>query len=117
MKRVLDRTAAAGLAAVMAASAVASNADAAPQTRWHAQAAASNTGIILAHDSWRDGEDWRESRRSRRRHHDRDDVVDAPFTHVEHSRRVVVDAPFAHVTVGRDGRHVVAPLVNLWIPR
>lgn len=54
------------------------------------------------------------------RHHRH--VVDAPFTRVETNhansrRRVIVDAPFAHVSVGRRGRHVRAPFVDLWLPR
>ena len=57
-------------------------------------------------------------------HYDRDyydydtgEVVDAPYTHVETGDRVVVDAPFAHVYSGRHGQHIVAPFVDLWVPR
>jgi hypothetical protein len=61
----------------------------------------------------------------RHHHHDRDyyddydtgEVVDAPYTHVETGDRVVVDAPFAHVYSGRHGQHIVAPFVDLWVPR
>ena len=116
MTRVFGRTTALGFAVVMAASAVTANGNAAPQKGWHAKAAAAHPAIILAHDSWRDGDDWRERRRARR-DDTRDEIVDAPFTHVENGRRVIVDAPFALVTVDRNGRHVVAPFVNLWIPR
>lgn len=56
--------------------------------------------------------------RHKRRHGDRHDhVVDAPYAHVETGDRVEVDAPFAHVHVGRHGRHIVAPFVDLWLPR
>ena len=51
------------------------------------------------------------------RHYRRGRIVDAPFTYVETGRRVVVDAPFATVYVGRHGRYVRAPFVNIWIPR
>ena len=87
---------------------------------------AANGHVIKVHDRWRDDDDDddREYRRQRHghqaRYYDRyndDDVVEAPFTRVEHGRRVVVDAPFAHVYVGRRGRHIVAPFVNIWIPR
>lgn len=60
-------------------------------------------------------------------HHNHRHVVHAPFTRVQTGRvktgrlqtdrRVVVDAPFTHVTVGRRGRHIVAPFVDLWLPR
>jgi hypothetical protein len=60
----------------------------------------------------------------RHHHYDRDyydydtgEVVDAPYTHVETGDRVVVDAPFAHVYSGRHGQHLVAPFVDLWVPR
>jgi hypothetical protein len=88
-------------------------------------ATAANGHVIKVHDRWRDDDDDElEYRRHRHGHQARhydlyndDDVVEAPFTRVEHGRRVVVDAPFAHVYVGRRGRHVVAPFVNIWIPR
>lgn len=60
------------------------------------------------------------SRSDRHRHHRRNrhnHVVDAPYAHVETGDRVEVDAPFAHVHVGRHGRHIVAPFVDLWLPR
>lgn len=71
-------------------------------------------GIVLIHGDWDDDEDeeYRERRSYRRHRH-----VDAPFTHVESGRRVIVDAPFAHVYVGRHGRRIVAPFVDLRIPR
>lgn len=40
-----------------------------------------------------------------------------PFAYVESGRRVVVEAPFTTVYVGRRGRYVRAPFVNIWIPR
>jgi hypothetical protein len=54
-----------------------------------------------------------------RDYHDYDTgaVVDAPYAHVETGDRVVVDAPFAHVYSGRHGQHIVAPFVDLWVPR
>ena len=47
------------------------------------------------------------------RHYRRGCIVNAPFTYVETGRRVVVDAPFATVYVGRHGRHMRAPFVNI----
>ena len=55
---------------------------------------------IQVHDRWYGDEDY-SGRHYRRRHH-HDDVVDAPF---------------AHVAVGPHGRHIVAPFVDLWVPR
>ncbi len=52
-----------------------------------------------------------------RRHYRRDRVVDAPFTHVDSRGPVVVDAPFTHVGVSGDRVRVIAPFVNLSIPR
>ena len=72
---------------------------------------------VKIHDRWHnDDEDYDDHHRRHHRHH-HDEVVDAPFTHVESGHRVVVDAPFAHVAVGRYGRHIVAPFVDLWVPR
>lgn len=48
----------------------------------------------------------------RRRTH----VVDAPFAYVESGRRTYVEAPFTTVYVGRRGRYVRAPFVDLYIP-
>lgn len=75
--------------------------------------------VVKVHGSWRDDddEDHDEDYREYRHRHHRDAVVDAPFARVETGRRVVVDAPFAHVSVHRNGRHIVAPFVNIWIPR
>ena len=70
---------------------------------------------IQVHDRWYGDEDYSGRHYIRRHHHD--DVVDAPFTHVETGQRVIVDAPFAHVAVGPHGRHIVAPFVDLWVPR
>jgi hypothetical protein len=53
----------------------------------------------------------------RRHHHGRSHIVDAPYTHVESGRHVAVDAPFTTVYVGRRGRYVRAPFVELWLPR
>ncbi len=44
-------------------------------------------------------------------------VVDAPLAHVESGDPVIVDAPGTHVGIHRGHVHVVAPFVNLWIPR
>jgi len=44
-------------------------------------------------------------------------VVDAPFTHVDSRRPVIVDAPFTHVGVWGNRVRVIAPFVNLSIPR
>lgn len=53
----------------------------------------------------------------RRHHQGRNHIVDAPYTHVESGRHVAVDAPFTTVYVGRRGRYVRAPFVELWLPR
>jgi hypothetical protein len=79
--------------------------------------------VAKVHDRWHEDDDaWHEHRR--RRHYvpdytDYDDNSDAYYsTYRRHYRRpVVVDAPFAHVDVGRHGRHIVAPFVDIWIPR
>ena len=73
--------------------------------------------VIKVHDRWADDDEDHDYRSRRRHRHHNDEVVDAPFTHVESGHRVIVDAPFAHVAVGRYGRHVVAPFVDLWVPR
>ena len=83
-------------------------------------ATAATSGLVLIHGG--DDEDGDQVWRHRRHQHhhdaeDGDEVVEAPFTRVEHGRRVVVDAPFAHVYVDRYGRHIVAPFVNLHLPR
>jgi hypothetical protein len=44
-------------------------------------------------------------------------VVDSPYARVDTGDPVVVDAPFAHVHVGRGRVRVLAPFVNLSIPR
>jgi hypothetical protein len=75
------------------------------------------TAIVKIHDRWNDDEDYDGHHRRRHHRHHHDDVVDAPFTHVESGHRVIVDAPFAHVAVGRHGRHIVSPFVDLWVPR
>ncbi len=80
------------------------------------QAATATAAVIKVHDRWNDDENYRDHH-WRHHHRQHDDVVDAPFTHVETGHRVIVDAPFAHVAVGAYGRHVVAPFVDLWVPR
>jgi hypothetical protein len=52
-----------------------------------------------------------------RRHYRRGRVVDAPFTHVDSRGPVIVDAPFTHVGVWDNHVRVIAPFVNLSIPR
>jgi hypothetical protein len=44
-------------------------------------------------------------------------VVDSPYARVDAGDPVVVDAPFARVRVGRGRVRVLAPFVNLSIPR
>jgi UTP:GlnB (protein PII) uridylyltransferase len=75
------------------------------------------TAAVKIHDRWNDDEDYDDQHWRRHHRHHYDDIVDAPFTHVESGHRVIVDAPFAHVAVGRYGRHVVAPFVDIWVPR
>jgi hypothetical protein len=74
-----------------------------------------SAAVVKVHEDWRDANGVRVGRRDHRRHDA--NVVEAPFADVETGDRTVVDAPFTHVYVGRYGRHVVAPFVNLWIPR
>ena len=52
-----------------------------------------------------------------RRHYRRGRVVDAPYTPVDSRGPVIVDAPFTHVGVWGDRVRVIAPFVNLSIPR
>jgi hypothetical protein len=54
---------------------------------------------------------------SYRRPYRRGSVVDAPTTHVDTRGPVIVDAPFAHVGVSGNRVRVIAPFVNLSIPR
>lgn len=75
-----------------------------------------HSGVIQIHDDGDQGRGWRRNR-FRQQHAHRGEVVDAPFTHVESGRHTYVDAPFAYVSVGKRGRHVVAPFVDLWIAR
>jgi hypothetical protein len=83
----------------------------------HSLSDRTTAAVIPVHNRWNDDDNygWRHHPRNDRHH--RRDVVDAPFTRVETNHRVIVDAPFAHVTVTRRGRHVVAPFVDLWLPR
>ena len=119
MLKSISRLALAASGAAVAAFAVASAATAAPSNLGAAHGAVAKGAVakdvIQVHGDW-DDDDGSEHRRWHRHHRGRHHV-DAPFTHVESGRRVVVDAPFAHVYVGRHGRHVVAPFVNLWLPR
>jgi hypothetical protein len=100
-------------AAVLAMPAMAS-APASALTAASLRAASAATAVVNIQDRWEDDGDY--SDRPYRRHH-HDAVVDAPFTHVETGHRIIVDAPFAHVAIDRHGRHVVAPFVDLWLPR
>lgn len=56
--------------------------------------------------------------RARRYHvdvhrYDDDEAID----HHVARREVILDAPFTHVYVGRHGHHIVAPFVDIWLPR
>lgn len=75
------------------------------------------SAIIKVHDSWDDDWDGRPGQHYHHHHYYPDTIVDAPFTHVETGRHVIVDAPFTHVYVGPYGRHIVAPFVDIWVPR
>lgn len=114
----VTRAVAFGLAVLIATSVSATPGASLPQAA-NEGAMSSRTPIIpvhgSAHDDW-DDEEVHQYGAHYRRHH-AEHHVDAPFTRVESGRRVIVDAPFAHVYVGREGRHVVAPFVDLWIPR
>ena len=63
----------------------------------------------------------RHHRKHAHKHHRRHRIVEAPFARVDtgygRRRGVQVDAPFAFVSVGRQGRYVRAPFVDLWVPR
>lgn len=72
------------------------------------------SAVVKTHDDADDDADEDDNHRRWYRPHRH---VDAPFTHVETGRRVIVEAPFASVYVGRHGRHVRAPFVDLWVPR
>ncbi len=96
------------LLAALAATAMFASAAAAHPGRTNL-APAHGSGLIKVHDA----DDEYRWHRHHRRHHS----VDAPYTRVEAGRRVIVDAPFASVYVGREGRHIRAPFVNLWVPR
>lgn len=114
MLKSISRLALAAGGAAVAAFVVASAATAAPSNLGGAQGRIARD-VIQVHGDWDDDDG--DAHRRWHRHHRGRHHVDAPFTHVESGRRVVVDAPFAHVYVGRHGRHVVAPFVNLWLPR
>lgn len=107
--------------AVIAAAMAMTVAIAAPASAFSASglraASLAPTATVKIHDHWNDDEDYDDHHWRRHHRHHHDDVVDAPFTHVESGHRVIVDAPFAHVAVGRYGRHIVAPFVDLWVPR
>lgn len=107
--------AALAMVAVLAASALTTSLPAGAMTLAKKPAAAS--AALKVHDRWDDDWDGRPYRNRHYRHGRYSEVVEAPFTRVESGRRVVVDAPFAHVYVGRHGRHIVAPFVDLWVPR
>lgn len=57
----------------------------------------------------------RYSKRYHRRYRGRE-IVDAPYAYVDSGRETIVDAPFTHVYVGRHGRVISAPFVELWLP-
>jgi hypothetical protein len=95
-------------AAIVAAAAL--NASAAPLGRMGATAADRSAVIrVGGNDNSRDDRPYRSERRGV--------VVDAPYAHVETGNPVVVDAPFAHVRVGPGRVRVIAPFVNLSVPR
>ncbi len=71
------------------------------------RAAAAHSAVIRVSDD--DG--------TYRRHYRRGRVVNAPYTHVDTRGPVVVDAPYTHVRVSRGRVRVIAPYVNLSIPR
>ena len=110
-------TAAAAALAALGLFALASAGQAQPAPGQVMAANTATPGLVMIHggDDEDDDRAWRHRRH--RHHHDADEVVEAPFTRVEHGRRVVVDAPFAHVYVDRYGRHIVAPFVDLHLPR
>lgn len=98
--------------AVAAAILGAGGAAAAPLTAIQQAAARQDSAVVKVHRR-----SYRHRHYSGRYYHRRTRVVEAPFTYVESGRRVLVEAPFATVYVGRHGRYIRAPFVNLWIPR
>lgn len=101
--------------AAFAATAIVSASGAGAMTFGTHVLAGSHSALVRAHyDRW-DGQHYYRHARYYRGYY-RDNVVDAPFTHVETGRHVIVDAPFTHVYVGPRGRHIVAPFVDLWVP-
>jgi hypothetical protein len=111
---------AASLAVVMAAPRVSAlQLASAPQM---ASAQTSRIVNVDSHDEDGDDRGWRRRRHDQHHHHQHADdegdvVVEAPFNRVETGRRVIVDAPFVHVYIDRHGRHIVAPFVDLRVPR
>ena len=101
-----------GLAAIFATGAAPGTALSAPSVHRIALPSAASPIVVKVH-----------SRHARHKHHRRHHIVDAPFARVETNRhyrsshRVIVDAPFTHVSVGRHGRRIIAPFVDLWLPR
>ena len=103
----------AGVASLYAAGASPAFAVSAPALQSVGMGASAASDVVRVH-----------SRNTRHAHRRRHHIVEAPFTRVETSRhryhrnrRAVVDAPFAHVMTDRHGRHVIAPFVDLWVPR
>lgn len=105
------------VAASLAAALVATPASALTAPNRQALAAASADGVTKVHSKRYHHKHHRKHTHKHRRHRS---VVEAPFTRVEtghrYRRGVLVDAPFAFVTVGRHGRYVRAPFVDLWVP-
>lgn len=76
--------------------------------------AAPQSAVVRASDD----DDYYERRHHRRhRYGRRGPVVDTPYARVDAGDPVIVDAPYTYVGVHRGHVRVIAPYVNLWIPR
>jgi hypothetical protein len=97
------------IAAAILAAAAASAATAAPSARF---AASEPSAVVRV-----GGDEALDERHDDRYARRRGPVVDAPGAYVDAGDPVIVDAPGTHVGVHRDRIRVIAPFVDLSIPR
>jgi hypothetical protein len=107
--RIAYSFAAVACAALLGAAAHAANAAPLADLTFAGGGEAHGSAVVRVGDDGYDGRRYRRYRRG--------PVVDAPYAYVDAGRPVIVDAPFAHVGVHRNRVRVVAPFVNLSIPR